>query len=328
MKTKINPKLLIVVLFVISLGFSIESAQALVIKQPIRAVHVVLNPLAVSDLIKLTDLATNAGFNTIILDMDNQVAFHSFPGQLSKKAWALDEFLSAVKYIRSKGMEVIPEVHLLSHQQRFFAIAHPELMFGSSINYNPGNPTVYKLIFPYLEEIISTINPRAIHIGHDEVWGKLPANLFLLDVNLLHDFLKHKNIETWMWGDMLVSRTEIPSKSSDFLSNLNGNAFGYGSKLRINLPKDIVICDWHYDDTRADFPSLDAFKVDGFRVLGATYRTIKTTKNFSRYALLHGADGMILTTWFDINQPIVVHSWDELSQMIQESGKIFSNDFK
>lgn len=326
MNVLIKPKLVLFVLFVITIGFGIVSAQATPTTSPVRAVHIVLNPLAVSDLIRLTDMAANAGFNTMILDLDNKVAFHSFPGQLSKTAWSLDEFLSVIQYIRSKGMDVIPVVHLLSHQQRFLAVTHPELMYESSINYNPANPAVYKLVFPYLDEIISTIKPRAIHIGHDEVGGGgLPADLYLRDVNILHDYLKRKNVETWMWGDMLISQAEFHSMSPSYLI---GNAPGYGKKLRDKLPKDIVICDWHYDDTREDFPSLTTFKAEGFRVLGATFRTIKTTQNFSHYAFLHGADGMIVTTWFDPNEPKVVHSWDELTKIIEESGKVFLSDFK
>jgi hypothetical protein len=316
--------LLLAAFFVAAAGSGIEPVQAQPKAPPVRAVHVVLNSLAVSDLVRQADMAERAGFNTMILDLGNKVAFRSFPGQLSPTAWSPDEFLSVVSYIRSKGMEVIPGVPLLSHQWQFLAGTHPELMFAPG-DYNPENTGVYKLVFPYLDEIISTIRPRAIHIGHDEVEGALPADSFLRDVNLLHDHLKQKSVETWMWGDMLLSRDEFPSM---FPGPLSGNAPGYGRRLRAKLPKDIVICDWHYRDTQTDFPSLAAFKADGFRVLGATWKNSQTTRNFSRYAAVHGAEGMIVTTWFDPNEPKVVHSWDELSQIIQEAGKDFANDFK
>ncbi|MGE5758101.1 MAG: hypothetical protein ACM3W8_04465 [Sideroxydans sp.] len=315
--------LLLAAFLVAATGFCVGSAQALPKAPPVRAVHVVLNSLAVSDLVRLADMAERAGFNTMILDLGNKVAFRNFPGQLSPNAWSPDELLSGISYIRGKGMEVIPGVPLLSHQWQFLAGTHPELMFNSS-DYDPGKAAVYKLVFPYLDEVISAIKPRAIHIGHDEV-ESLPADAYLHDVNVLRDYLKQRNIETWMWGDMLLSRDEFPSM---FPGPLSGNAPGYGKALRDKLPKDIVICDWHYRDTQTDFPSLAAFKAGGFRVLGATWKNSQTTRNFSRYAALHGAGGMIVTTWFDPNDPKVVHSWGELSQIIQEAGKDFAYDFK
>ena len=268
-------------------------------------------------------MAGLAGFNTIILALGNKVAFRSFPGPLSKTAWSLDEFVGVVKYIRSKGMKVVPAVPLLTHQWQFLAGTHPELMFDAS-TYNPSNPNVYKLVFPYLDEVIATVHPSAIHIGHDEVSGKLPVDLFLQDVNLVHDYLTKMHVETWMWGDMLISSVEFPTM---FHENLNGNEIGYGEKLRKKIPKDIVICDWHYWDTQAGFPSIAAFHASGFHVLGASWRKAKTTQNFSRYAAAHGADGMIVTTWFDPDEPLVVYTWDELNKIIQESGSAFMTDF-
>jgi hypothetical protein len=48
-----------------------------------------------------------------------------------------------------------------------------------------------------------------------------------------------------MWGDMLLEAGEFLYMDR---SPLNGGAGNYGKKLRIQLSKDIVICDWHYAD--------------------------------------------------------------------------------
>jgi len=220
-------------------------------------------------------------------------------------------------------MEVVPAVSLLSHQGQFLASVHPELMFNGN-TYNPSKSDVYKLVFAYLDEVIATVNPKAIHIGHDEVSRRLPADYFLQDVNRLHDYLVQRKVETWMWGDMLISRKEFPNMLP---WAVNGNGNGYGGELRKVLPKDIVICDWHYADIGDEFPSLTAFKNNGFRVLGAGWRRAQTTRNFSRYAAQNGADGMIITTWFDPNESRVVQNWDELDKIISEAGKAFVQDF-
>lgn len=123
-----------------------------------------------------------------------------------------------------------------------------------------------------------------------------------------------------MWGDMLISPDEFPEMLG---RHLHGTLPGYGKAMREKLPKDIVICDWHYFDTQKDFPSLAAFKREGFRVLGATWKKDDTTANFSRYAAAHGADGMIATTWFHVQRK----EWDIVDKIIDTSGKIFMKDF-
>ncbi len=290
---------------------------------PVRALHVVLGPLTTADVVRIADLAATSGYNTMILDMGNKVAFKNFPGSLSKTAWRVDELAGVVSYIRSKGMEVIPGVPLLSHQWQFLAPTHPELMFDA-LTYDPSNPVVYKLVLPYLDEVIATVHPKAMHIGHDEVSVKLPADYFQQDVNLIHDYLANRNIKTWMWGDMLISRDEFPTM---FPENLNGNKNGYGKKLREKIPKDVLIGDWHYWETQADFPSIAAFHASGLQVVGASWRKAQTTENFSHYAALHGAEGMIVTTWFDPDELLVVHTWDELNKIIQASGDVLNKDF-
>lgn len=309
--------------FILGIGLGSTSAQASTSVQPVRAVHIIINQLSIDDMKRQADMAQLAGFNTMILDLGNKIAFNNFPGPISKSAWSVAELVEVVSYIRRKGMQVIPGVPLLSHQWQFLAKPHPELMFDAS-TYDPSKPNVYNLVFPYLDEVIATIHPKAMHIGHDEVSVKLPADYFLQDVNLIHDYLAKKNVKTWMWGDMLISRDEFPTM---FPEILNGNENGYGRKLREKIPKDIVIGDWHYWDTRSDFPSLAAFHASGFQVLGATWRKTKTTQNFSRYAAAHGAEGMIVTTWFDPEEPLVVHTWDELNKIIQEAGAAFNKDF-
>lgn len=305
--------------------------------QSVRAVHVVLRSLTVADTKRVIDMAVSAGFNTLIVDPRDQVRFKNFPGKVLRNAWSTDAFASVVAYARKQGLEVIPEVKLLTHQGQFFGDARPELMYDKE-TYNPQKKAVYDLVAAYLEEMITLIHPVAVHIGHDEVQGiyrvknnpgyakgMLPAELFYKDVVMLHDFLKERGVATWMWGDMLISKAELPGMAT---YHLNG-AGGYGGEVRKRLPRDIVICDWHYADEQDEFPSVDIFRDEGFRVLGATFRKPQTIRNFSRYAARHGAEGMIATTWFVPGHASdkVVNSWEEMERIIRESGEAFRRDF-
>jgi hypothetical protein len=282
-------------------------------------------------------MAANNNFNTLIIDPRDQIAFKNFPGKVLSNAWSTQAFVDVVKYARMKGLNVIPEIKLLSHQKQLFGSSRKGLMFDRH-TYNPENKSVYILVFAYLDEIINLIHPSAIHIGHDEIngayqskklfnWGNrmLPTELFYRDVKSIYTFLKNRGVSTWMWGDMLISSTELPQMRA---SHLNG-VDHYGRKLRSRLPKDIVICDWHYADEQKVFSSIDLYKREGFRVIGATFKNLETMHNFTSYAAQHGASGMIATTWFipGHRSKKVVNSWAKVGSIIIDSGKTFLKDF-
>ncbi len=305
------------------------------VEQPVRAVHFVMRGVGVGDVKRIVGLARNSGFNTLIISMADGIRLNSFPGRPLENALNADEFKDVVQFARQQGLDVIPEIKLLTHQEKFLGNTRPDLMFNAR-TYDPRKPEVHALVLAYLEELIVLLHPKAILIGHDEAVGWkerhfekgllkpgeriLPADLFLEDVNRIHAYLKKRNVETWMWGDMLISPEEFPEMLA---GGLHGESVGYGKALRDKLPRDIVICDWHYLDSQAEFPSLATFKTEGFRVLGATWKKPQTIRNFSRYAATHGADGMIATTWFHVQNK----EWDVVERIIRESGQAFGKDF-
>lgn len=301
---------------------------------PVRALHFVLWGASVSDAIRIIDLAKSSRFNTLVIALGDAVNFRSFPGKPRADAWSVDQLLMVVQYAKNQGFNVIPDIRLLTHQESFFGGNHPDLMFNS-YTYDPRKLEVYRFVNAYLDEVVALLHPTAIHIAHDEVIGwdqqhfasalkvgevGLPADLFIEDVKYVHAYLKKRRIDIWMWGDMLIAPDEFPMMMSKVI---NGGIPGYGRDLRKRLPKDIVICDWHYYDGQKEFPSLDAFSNEGFKVLGATWKNTMTTDNFSHYAASHGAIGMVATTWFHVQRK----EWDVVERIIRESGDAFSKDF-
>jgi hypothetical protein len=317
-------------------------------KAPIRAIHISLEPGAIADeqvspvlAKKLILRARENGFNTLVILLSNQVRLNSNPTPVKdSRAWSREDFLDVAGFARNQGLEIVPEIKLLTHQEKLLKKHRPDLLFND-FTYDPRKESVYQLIFPVLDELIELIHPRAIHIGHDEVAGwvwkrkslpdlrvgnlpdeqpMLPAELYLQDILKLHGYLKAKGVETWMWGDMLISPAEFP----DMLDrDLHGTVEGYGKPLRDKLPRDIVICDWHYSDDQSDFPSMDVMQKEGFRVIGSIWKKEKTTRNFSRYAARHGAMGMMATTWFHVRK----NEWGVVDSIIDVSGTAFLKDF-
>lgn len=306
---------------------SVPAAEAL------RIMHFVLTGTVSPERARgFVNEAQAAGFTAVQVLLTDGVQFDHAPWIPVKTAWTKAEFLSWADYARAHGLEVIPEVKLLTHQEQFFQRQYPGLMFNT-VSYDPRKDATYAVVFPFLDELIEAVHPRAIHIGHDEAFGwtvgqvskwlklgevMIPADLFLRDVVRVHDYLGKKGVETWMWADMVLSPAEFPGAQT---RHLHGIAAGYGKALRQQLPRDIVMCDWHYGDEQGSFPSIDIMQGEGFRVIGATWKQESATRKFSRYALSRHAYGLMATTGFHIQQ----NDTKMIHWIIQASGALFRN---
>lgn len=301
------------------------STRPRVLAAPVRAVHVVLRRLTLERARWLVRLARQEGFNTVIAQVTDGVQLDHAPWTPLPDAWTLAEFVRWITYAKQQGLEVIPELKLLTHQQKF--VRDPALLWNRE-TYDPRNPEVYRRVFAVIDELLTLLHPQAFHIGHDEVFGHrepatsnmLPAHLYLQDVRRLHAWLTQRGVAVWMWGDMLISPDEFPGMDTTYL---HGGAPGYGRALRRQLPRDMTICDWHYTDTQTTFPSLARFAAEGFSVLGTVWKKPATVQQLSRYAAQHGARGMIVGTFSHVQRG----EWDVVTRIVQQAGLAFRQAF-
>ena len=302
---------------------------------PVRAIHFVTLGVSTDAMKALIDRAAGARFNVIILGFGwrGSTKLNSIPWADHPQAWTREQVSEIASYARKLSIEVVPHIPLLTKQHIFLGEAHPEFLYNAK-TYDPLNDQVYEIIFDVLNEIIELTSPLAIHIGHDELYGSpnrskhwqegenlLRPELFLLDVERIYSYLSGRNIDTWMWGDMLIAEQEFPNMNKVALL---GGVAGYGAELRQRIPKEIVICDWHYRDEGDDFQTINVFHREGFRVLGATWKKEQTIRDFSRYAAHNGADGMIATTWFHTREK---GGNETVNRIIDASGKAFFEAF-
>ncbi|NVK20920.1 MAG: family 20 glycosylhydrolase [Kangiellaceae bacterium] len=292
--------------------------------------HFVFRNIVLEDAMKISSMAKQNGYTHIVTLVTDGVELNNAPWKLSKKYVNRSEFKEWISYTKSLGLEIIPELKLLTHQEKFLQDYHPQFLYND-VTYNPNSEVYSEIVFPLINELIELLEPKALHIGHDEAAGHskysknkwlgddqkiIPADLFVQDVIRLHDYLKSKNIKTWIWGDMLISQKEFPKMLK---KHLHGNLFGYGKPLRDQLPRDLVVCDWHYWDEQIDFPTVKTLKSEGFNVIGTTWESEDTTNNFTDYALKNGALGMISSSWFYIQNG----DWDTVEKIMKESSAIY-----
>lgn len=306
----------------------------------IRALHLVLRNVRgrtdPNDIKMLIRKARYWHFNTLVLEIADAIRLNSMDFIAGSTAWSKEQFLEVISFAKENGFEIIPEMNLLTHQERMLKNRYPDLMFNKS-TYDPRKEDVYRIIFPIIDEIIDTVHPKRFHIGHDEVAGNvnfdavdlrdpnpLPPDLYLKDVIRLYEYLKKRNLEVWMWGNMLISPDEFPTMVTKQIHGINNY-----SKIRDRIPKDIILGDCHFYDEKSGFPSSLFYASSGFKVIGCTWKREGTIKNFSKYmfsisdkpAISDNVKGMIATTWFHVPRK----EWDIVDNIIEVSGDAFWN---
>lgn len=220
-----------------------------------------------------------------------------------------------VEYCKERHINVIPEVPSLSHSD-YILYKHQELKERKEDpypdTYCPSNPKTYELLFDILDEVIEVFDPDTIHIGHDEYYSmalcekcrtRKAEDILADDVNKIYQYLKERNIETMMWGDMLVKATKpdgYPIGGSERKMYKNHdpvNGYYMGTipatyKAIDKVPNDIHILNWTWEyDPNPDKEYLS-------RGMPVTYGNFKGYE-FEDWAVKRnsGINGGIISNW-------------------------------
>ena len=128
-----------------------------------------------------------------------------------------------------------------------------------------------------IDELIDAFEADAFHVGMDEVFivahpscprckGKDPAELFAKSVNDLHRHIAgERKLTMLMWADRLLDDKKLGYGKWEASANGTAGAID-------NIPKDIILCDWHYETRKDGYPSVAYLQEKGFRVLPSSWR--------------------------------------------------------
>ncbi len=261
--------------------------------------------------------------NTVVLLIRYQYRFQSHPEVADGSALTLAQVRELVKACRANGLRLIPKMNLLGHQsekgrgsEQALLRAHPEfdetpeleqLSYARSLC--PRHPKVGALIRDLIDELLEAFEADALHVGLDEVFeiGRCPRCrdeknhvLFGEWTNQLHDRISgRRKAEMFMWGDRLLDRHAMPYDDYETSANDTWQAIE-------NLPRDIVICDWHYN-LHPSYPSIDWFIKRGHRVIACPWVDQKSAQAFLQHARQAELEktgkgallGVMQTSWCD-----------------------------
>lgn len=281
------------------------------------------------------------GVNALVLQTDYHFDFQSHPElrdhPFITKAKAR-EFAAAAK---TAGIRVIPELDCLGHQSRHtttFPLLAKYPQFDETPGQFPGNKGIYcrswcplnpgvnQVVFALIDELVDAFQADAFHVGMDEVFilgdtncprchGQDPAKLFAKAVNDLHrHIVGQRKLTMLMWGDRLLDATTMGYGRWEAAAN--------GTAPAVDLiPKDIVICDWHYR-AQTNYPSVPFFLEKGFRVWPSGFQPLEAAEAFSQFSLEQRRRnprviGYLATTWSKA-RPGNVGDWPPVAEILPE----------
>ncbi|HOZ49078.1 MAG TPA: family 20 glycosylhydrolase [Candidatus Hydrogenedentes bacterium] len=257
-----------------------------------RGVHVYVSNRAELPMLHraLREVFAPAGVNVLVLEVDYAFQFASHPELASSKGLTKEDAHALAALCRELGIRLIPEFNCFGHQgsrPNILLSKYPELMVPKApdyespshyhVSWNPLDPKTNEIVFALIGELIDAFEVDAFHVGLDEVMyfpdestsyyhGESHAEVFAKVVNDLHGFVvDEKGLTMLMWGDRLLDSKVMRYGSYE------ASAVDTASAIDA-IPKDIVICDWHYM-RRKDYPSLTHFQDHGFRVWPTSWRS-------------------------------------------------------
>lgn len=240
------------------------------------------------------------GINTLVLRVDFNYEYESYPNLRNESALSREQVKMLVSTARANNIALIPQINLLGHQSWANDLNNlleefPQFDENPSVkmpdvyewpnedglyckSYCPLHPEVHEVVFALVDEIMEVFEATAFHAGMDEVFyigeeecprcgGKDKSELFAGEVNRIRDHLAHSVQELWIWGDRLIDGYTTGLGMWEASENDTYRAIDM-------IAKDVVICDWHYE--RAD-PTAALFALNGFKVITCPYRKPEVT---------------------------------------------------
>jgi len=270
------------------------------------------------------------GVNVLILRVDYNYAFESHPELRNEVTLSKGDVKKIVAVARKHGIQLVPQINLLGHQSWAGSLenlltVYPEFDETPHVkipedykwpnedglyckSYCPLHPGVHDIVFDLVDEIVEVFETDAFHAGMDEVFyiaddkcprcgGRDAAELFAGEVSKIRNHLHAQGKRLWIWGDRLIDGKTTGIGMWEASMNNTHRAIDM-------IPKDIVICDWHYE--RPDQTPV-MFAMKGFDVISCAWRTpevgVQQVKDMFRWrefqteALKNRFQGVILTVW-------------------------------
>jgi hypothetical protein len=268
----------------------------------------------------ISDVMPKLRLNQLILEINYNFDYQKRPEVADPDHITLDDAKRLLKLARQNHIKLIPMLNCLGHQswqEKTFQLlkAYPEFdeaphrQWGEKGFYCkswcPSHPDINPIVSDLFDELINAFEADSFHVGMDEVFvigecerckGKPLGELYAKAINDYHSHLVGKRgVRMMMWGDRLLDQKTVG------YSRWEADDLGMAAAIEL-IPRDIVICDWHYESD--EFPSVPYLIDKGFTLWPTGWRQIPSATKFVETTLQHYGrqlPGYLATTWFPID---------------------------
>jgi len=250
----------------------------------------------VDEFIKFIDEELAArSVNVLILRVDYNFQYASHPELADQGGLSKAQAQKIAATCKKHQIRIVPLINLLGHQSwqsncgRLLKVypefdETPEVKFPEKYawpnadklyckSYCPRHPKVHDVVFALVDEVCDAFEADAFHAGMDEVFyigedqcprckGHNKAELFADEVRVIRDHLQPSKRQLWLWGDRLLDGRLTGLGEWEASRNDTYPAVDL-------IPKDVVICDWHY--ARADQTAV-YFAMKGLDVVSCAWK--------------------------------------------------------
>ena len=178
---------------------------------------------------RLTDRMAAKGLNTIVIDLEEALAYPSHPELAVKGTWSVERFRRKLDQLRAKGLEPIPKLNFSTCHDTWLKIYHRMV----------STPTYYKVCADVIREVWEIFDkPRLFHLGYDE---ETSGNQAYYGISVVrhgeqwwHDFLYLSGVveklgcRPWIWSDYCWRHPD------EFVKR---------------MPKSVLQSNWYYGTT-------------------------------------------------------------------------------
>jgi len=164
----------------------------------------------------ILDEGEKVGINTIVLEINNGIVFHSHPEIASPDAWTHARLKKELAKCREKGIKVVPMMNFATPHDEWLCQYHRKIC----------TPEYYQVCNDIIKEAYEMFeHPEYIHIAMDEEDAKhvkghelavyRQGELYWHDLRFLIDCVKATGAKPWMWADPLFDHPEEYMKRFD-----------------------------------------------------------------------------------------------------------------
>jgi hypothetical protein len=307
---------------------------------PWRGVHLWLdNEDSAQKLAATLPALAQAGANAVVIEVNYSFEFTNHPELRTRRFVTQAAAHELAAAARRCGIHLIPEFNCLGHQSFGHGVepllaVHPDFNETPSqtptnhglycLSWCPRAPGLNDMVFSLIDEMGAAFEADTFHVGMDEVYllgadecprcrGANPARLFADQVQALHDHIVgQRHWRMLMWADRIVGPKyqglcQYDTPQNDLSATID------------LVPKDIVMCDWHYE-WKTNYPSLFYLTAHGFPVWPAGFEPLAAARALSDAARRARATnelviGYLATTW---NKTRIEHSpeWPPIKEIL------------